>query len=86
MATKPTRKITNLGVSVRSVPSPGGATRRGPREPASASTARIGTNEHDQQQHPYRPEPGPPKITSPVIMFAIATAAPRPVNDSTLPA
>ena len=28
---------------------------------------------------PYRPEPGPPKITSPVIMLAIATPAPRPV-------
>ncbi len=28
---------------------------------------------------PYSPEPGPPKMTSPVIMFAIATAAPSPV-------
>ena len=34
-ATKPIRKITKVGVSVRSVPSPGGAIRRGPSDPAS---------------------------------------------------
>jgi hypothetical protein len=34
---------------------------------------------------PYIPDPGPPEITSPVIMFAIATLAPRPLKDSTLP-
>src|SRR5450755_826183 len=32
---------------------------------------------------PNRPEPGPPKITSPVMMFDIATALPSPVNAST---
>lgn len=38
---KPTRKMTNVGVSVRSVPSPAGAIRRGPSAPASARTARM---------------------------------------------
>jgi hypothetical protein len=31
---------------------------------------------------PNRPEPGPPKITSPVMMFDIATALPSPLNAS----
>ena len=31
---------------------------------------------------PDRPEPIPPNTSSPVIMFAIGTADPRPVKDS----
>jgi hypothetical protein len=31
---------------------------------------------------PYSPEPTPPKTTSPSIMFAIGTAPPRPVSES----
>ncbi len=37
-------KITKVGGSVRRVPRPCGAIRRGAIEPASASTARIGMN------------------------------------------
>ena len=34
---------------------------------------------------PYRPEPTPPKITSPVCMLAIGTRPPMPVSDSMAP-
>lgn len=37
------RRNTNVGVSVRNVPAPGGATRFVASEPATASAANIGT-------------------------------------------
>ena len=34
---------------------------------------------------PYRPEPTPPKTTSPVIICAIGTVPPMPLSDSMAP-